>query len=366
MDITQPFTTIARSKKRMIDLDKHTPPTRKKVLRYLLILVVLGLAVNLLLPKIADLRTSWEIVQGMIWWAVGLAFFCQILVFVGYGYCLHSILAIRDFRLKVGKGALIAMASISIGLVAGGWVASVAAMFGFIRKENTDRATATMAGIMPTLLINGSIELVSIIGIIYLLIVDKITPSQLLRYSVFILLLSIVTFGSLLTLRFPKASYSVVNWVMSRWAKLRKKPHDPMKTQEMLNNYIDSWKAIGKGQWQKPFLGAMMYIVFNMLCMYFLFIASGHNVNLGVLFAGFGLPLLLAKMAFLFPGGIGIIEASMAALFTSLGVPEDISVVVIIGYRLLSFWIPTLLGFGAAGFLSRGGSTPVLTNKQVI
>ena len=41
----------------------------------------------------------------------------------------------------------------------------------------------------------------------------------------------------------------------------------------------------------------------------------------------------------------------MVALYDSLKVPDEISVVVILGYRLLSFWLPTLLGFAAAAYL---------------
>jgi uncharacterized membrane protein YbhN (UPF0104 family) len=35
----------------------------------------------------------------------------------------------------------------------------------------------------------------------------------------------------------------------------------------------------------------------------------------------------------------------MAALFTSLAVPKDIALVVILGYRLISFWLPIMVGF---------------------
>jgi uncharacterized membrane protein YbhN (UPF0104 family) len=35
----------------------------------------------------------------------------------------------------------------------------------------------------------------------------------------------------------------------------------------------------------------------------------------------------------------------MAALFTSLAVPDDIALVVVLGYRLIAFWIPILVGF---------------------
>jgi uncharacterized protein (TIRG00374 family) len=99
-------------------------------------------------------------------------------------------------------------------------------------------------------------------------------------------------------------------------------------------------------------LGAIANIVFDMLTLYFLFMAAGYNVSLGVLFAGYGLPLILGKMAFLLPGGVGVIEGSMVALYDSLRVPNAVSVVVILGYRLFSFWLPTLLGFAAATYLS--------------
>ena len=83
-----------------------------------------------------------------------------------------------------------------------------------------------------------------------------------------------------------------------------------------------------------------------------IFIAAGYNIKIGVLFASYGLPYLLAKIAFIFPGGIGVVEATMAAIQTSLGVPSQISVVVILVYRLFSFWLPTLLGFAAMGYLN--------------
>jgi hypothetical protein len=79
-----------------------------------------------------------------------------------------------------------------------------------------------------------------------------------------------------------------------------------------------------------------------------MFIAAGHNVSPGILFAGYGLPFILGKMAFMFPGGVGVIEGSMVAIYDSLQVPNEVSVVVILGYRLFSFWLPTLFGFVAA------------------
>ncbi len=69
--------------------------------------------------------------------------------------------------------------------------------------------------------------------------------------------------------------------------------------------------------------------------------------DVGALLTGCSLPLLLVKLAFI-PGGVGVVEATMFAMFTmftSLGTGGAATSVAVLGYRLLSFWIPTLIGF---------------------
>ena len=119
-----------------------------------------------------------------------------------------------------------------------------------------------------------------------------------------------------------------------------------------MNQFVLAWHSLRNGHWLRPVLGAIANIGFDMLTLYFLFIAAGNNVNLGILFAGYGLPFILGKIAFMLPGGVGVIEGSMVALYTSLQVPNAVSVVVILGYRLFSFWLPALVGFAAAAYLS--------------
>ena len=71
-----------------------------------------------------------------------------------------------------------------------------------------------------------------------------------------------------------------------------------------------------------------------------------------MLVTDYGLPILMGKVGFI-PGGVGIVEATMTAIYTSLGINSEIVAVVILGYRLLSFWIPTLFGFPLAVYLQR-------------
>jgi len=320
--------------------------------RYLPILIILGLAAFLLLPQIATLQHSWSVVQSMTLWAVALAAVSQVLSYLGGGFMLHAILDNEQQKLSMWKGALITMAAFSVGLVAGGWVGSAAATYGWIHRENHDGNTAALAGTLPALLNNAVLVGVSLIGILYLLVVHDLSKLQLIEFGVVLLVLGLTAAGGVVALRFPETATRLAVWLSGRWAAIRHKPFEPENTIASVRQFVVAWESLRNGKWVRPMLGAIANIGFDMLTLYFLFVAAGHDVSLGILFAGYGLPLILGKMAFLLPGGVGVIEGSMVALYDSLQVPNAVSVVVILGYRLFSFWLPTLLGFAAAAYLS--------------
>ncbi len=352
MDITLPrLRTTGR--KNVADFEIEKPQSKRKTWRVIIILVVLGLAVNLVLPKMMDIRHAFEVIREMTWWAVALAVLAEGLAYLGYGYCLRALLDLQNHRLSVVEGAMISMASASIGLVAGGWIGSAAATYRFVNKSGASKSSATIAGILPSMLVNGAIILVSVIGITFLAITARITQSQLIQYGFFLLFLITFTYGYLLALVFPTGTYKLVNWALWNWARLRKKPYDPAKTKQNVNRMLQAWKSLRKGSWFRPLLGAIAYILFDMACLYLVLFAAGHQAHLGVLFAGYGIPFLIAKIAFILPGGVGVIEVSMNAILSSLGVPAEISIVAVIGYRLISFWLTTFIGLSLSPFLTR-------------
>jgi len=337
-------------------MDKHPPLLKSPkihIWRYLLILVILGLAVQLLVPQIASLESSWSVVQDMTWWAVVLAVAAQIFSYLGAGYMLHAILANNHQKLSIFKGAMITLASASIGLVAGGWVGDAAATYAWVRREVDDNNTATLAGTLPPILNTALLAVMALIGTAYLLAVHDLGQAELIEFGITLLALVLIIFSLASALRYPKLATRLVVWLAGRWAALLHKQYEPEETMAAVGEFVDAWNSLGDGKWRGPLLGAIANLSFDMLTLYFLFIAAGHNVSLGVLFAGYGLPFILARMAFLLPGGLGVVEGSMVVLYDSLLVPNAVSVVVILGYRLLSFWLPSLLGFAAAAYLSR-------------
>jgi len=319
--------------------------------RYLPILIILGLAVHLLLPQIADLRKSWSVIRQMTWWVVALAICAQALSYVGSGYTLRAILANSRVRLSIARGVLITLASNSIGLVAGGWIGGAAATYGWVRREDRSGDAAALTGALPPLLNNVVLAGVSAIGVVYLLVNHDLSREQLIGFSVVLLALCALASGFVVALYHPQATTRLAVKFADRWAKFRHREYRPQDTEASVNQFVQAWRALGRGRWLRPALGAAANVGFDMLTLYLMFVAAGHPVGPGVLFAGYGLPYMLGKIAFMFPGGVGVVETGMVAIYGSLGVPSDISVVVVLGYRLISFWAPSLLGFVAAAYL---------------
>jgi uncharacterized protein (TIRG00374 family) len=55
------------------------------------------------------------------------------------------------------------------------------------------------------------------------------------------------------------------------------------------------------------------------------------------------------------PGGLGAVEAALAAGLTAAGLPGGIAVSAVLLYRLLTFWIPTIPGYAAFNWLTKKG-----------
>jgi glycosyltransferase 2 family protein len=284
-------------------------------------------------------------------WLVGLALLTQIGSYFGRGYLVKAIVDLGKTRLSLGRGVLIALASGSIGLVAGGWVGAAAATYRWIEKEEETSKEAVLAGILPPFLNEIMLVLVTIIGLVYLLIDYHLSRAQVVGIS---LSLSLVGVGLLITVYAMRHQATLEPFVLrsvDRVMHVLRRTYDPAVIRKAIEDLYQGLALLANKGWIRPALGAAMNVGFNMLSLYFLFLAAGHKIHPGVLVAGYGLAYLLGKVAYISPGGVGLIEGGMTAIYSSLGIPQSIGIVVILSYRLFSFWLPTLLGFAAAGYL---------------
>lgn len=73
--------------------------------------------------------------------------------------------------------------------------------------------------------------------------------------------------------------------------------------------------------------------------LYICFAATGYNISLGTLAAGFSLGVFVFLISVV-PGGLGIMEASMVGFFVSLGVPLEEASVAVLAYRVIYYFLP--------------------------
>jgi glycosyltransferase 2 family protein len=335
----------------MADQEQPLKPPQIRLWRYLPILIVMGLAVHLLLPQITALEKSWQVLKSLLPWAVGLAFIAQILSYLGSGYLLQNILRMAKQQGSLWLNTLIVVGSTSVGMLAGGMVGSSAAIYRWTSGRKGNIEGATLASIFWPFFDNLMLVLFSIFGLIHLLLVHDLTQIQGIGFSLILLCLGLVLGGVLLAARYQEKTIGIASWLSGRVAHLRRKPFDPQIIRYKISNLFNAWDTLRKGAWLRLTLGAFLNISFDILTLYFLFLAAGENISPGVLLAGYGLPILLGRIAFILPGGVGVVESSMTMFYTGLGVPSSITVVVVLGYRLISFWLPSVLGFAAAAYL---------------
>lgn len=329
------------------------PPLVLKVGRYLPTLILIGLAVNLILPQLASVEASLHVIKTMVLWSVLLAALAQGISYLGAGYLINSVVAIVNQTIPALKGVVITLAASSIGMLAGGPFGNAAATYRWVRKYGISAEGAGLASTLPTIFNNTILTVLAVAGMLHLLLVHRLSSVQLFAFVLILTLLGL-GFAAIHWGIKNRAGFTlIIVRIAAYFARLLHKTYTPAPTETSVSRIFAALEMLGNGGWQRPLLGAVINTSFDMLTLYFFFIAAGYPVGPEILIVGYGLPLLLGKMAFLLPGGIGVVESTMAALYTGLGVPGSIAVVVVLSYRVFSFWIPTMIGFPIAFYLQR-------------
>jgi uncharacterized membrane protein YbhN (UPF0104 family) len=318
---------------------------------------VLGLAVHLLLPQITTLEHSVNVLRSLVWWALVIAVIAQVCSYLGNGYITRALVALFGQRLTLPRCVAIVMGSYSLSVLWGGQFTQTGATFRWLRAAGVSNEGALLSGLIPGIVNAFTIVLVSVFGLIYLLVAHRLSVQLATVFAMGLALLLAVGCSVVWGVQHPTWLSTVLRNINSLWSKLRRRTYDPGAAEASSKRLIDAWDLLRRGAWRGPLLGDVLNVGFDILSLYFLFIAANYRPSPGLVLAGYGLPLLAGKMAVL-PGGLGVVEGGMVGLYEALGVSGGVVVVVVLGYRLLSFWIPFVLGFPLVPLLDRRESPP--------
>jgi uncharacterized protein (TIRG00374 family) len=335
------------------DAPASRPPTgwRGRLWR-ILTLVLLGLGIHLLAPQVAALPHLAQVLRSLAWPWLGVAVALQVASYLGTGYLLTTLTASPSGCLSLRRAVAIALASGSVGMVAGGVVGTSAAEARWLRLEGVAEEDAAMAGPLVVQLNNMAMVAAATVGLVHLLAKHQLATIQIVGFALVLATIVAGTVAIVIGRRHPERLIAAANRLVLPVARALHHPLEPEQVSTRVERILDSWSRHLGRQWHRPVAGALANLGFDMLCLLALFAAARHPVSIGVLLVGYGLPLLLGKISVL-PGGVGVVEVTMTALYVGMGVPRPVLVVVVLVYRFLSFWLPALIGFGLVPFLNR-------------
>lgn len=337
-----------------ISENKHTDRqfSKNRILQYLVFSLVFGLTVHILLPSLATLESSLNVLQSMPIWLVSLAILAEAGSYVGSGYLLKAIMNLGKSRFTIFRGALITLASASLGLI-GGWVTGMATTYYWVSKNEEPTDASKLTGFLPVLLNNVILLILAEISFLYLLVIQQITDFQRFLSGVIFAILAIGTIVLFFGFQHREGIKHLILQIVKFFLRLIKHPAKLENISEAMDELFNGLLLLQKKGWVKPVSGSCLMVGFDILSLYFCFIAAGQPVNPIVLITGYSMALLLRNVAFFIPGGVGVVESIMVKMYTSLGVAMEVSVVATLSYRLISFWIPVLFGFAANVYLGR-------------
>jgi uncharacterized protein (TIRG00374 family) len=333
-------------------ITQKKPSNKKQMIQTIGLLIVLGLAIHFLMPQIKSFRQAFQIISQMKWQFILLAIFAEIISYIGVGYSMHSLAAIYRQKLPITLGILIFTAGSSVGLVAGGMFGTIFAIAHWIKNEGSDLKTASVLGILPSFLNTAFIALLSLFSLTHLLIVHELSKLEIIIFTVVLMILFVIVGFVIWGMRYHEQFLNNLHR-LTVWVKT--KLHRPLESEEIVDKARQAFIALDEirnGKWHLPVVGAIIYIVFDNLALFFLFYAAGHPVSILEVLSGYGLPLLMGKAAFILPGGLGIVETTMTAIFRGYGVPGSTAFAVVLVYRFLSFWFTAVMGYLLVFFLN--------------
>src|SRR5882757_3851992 len=144
-------------------------PLKLRLLRAVPILVVLGLLVHFLLPRLDTIQSSLKTLRTMAPWAVGLSFAMEALSYVANGALLQTVVGMAGDRMSWRRAAAIEIGAGSVALVAAGALGFGAAIYRWSRAGGISADAAMLASWLPSVFDAAALILFALLGGIDLL-----------------------------------------------------------------------------------------------------------------------------------------------------------------------------------------------------
>jgi hypothetical protein len=321
--------------------DEPRPLSWKAVVRRAVVIVIAGVALYLVAPKVTAVFTSFPQLASVDFIWLGAALVAQAAHF-GCTFALQRI-ALRTKAWFPVVTAQLAGNAISL-IMPGGAAAGAAVQFRMLATSGMDAGEAV-----------GGLTAFSLLGVAGLLALPVFAlPAVLfgtpINHSLFdAALLGIVGFvffagfsaAVLLSDRPLRLLGQAIQWVRNRIILRHRPPLTGLERQLLTQR--DLIRGVLGQQWWKAVLLSAGRLVFDFLCLLCALRAVGSKPSPALVLIAYAVTGIIGMIP-ITPGGLGIVEASLSGFLVLAGVNSGDAVLATLAYRLASYWLPLFSG----------------------
>lgn len=338
-----------------IEEDIHAPLPWRSIAKRTVAVVIFGITIYLVFPSLAAVFSSFPKLTSLepIWFTLALAL--EVASFV----CTIALqrIALRTKAWYSVTTSQLAGNAISL-VVPGGAAVGAATQFRMLAKAGND-TTTTVGGLTAFSLLNIAGLLALPIFVLPAIlagtpIAHGLLTTALLGLAGFVLFTGFA--AAVLLLDGPMRWIGrVVQAARNRW----RRKADPMTDlPERLVRERNSIRNVLGRRWKEASLLSSGRLFFDFGCLLATIRATGAKPNPSLVLLAYAVAGVL-KLIPITPGGLGIVEAGLSGLLILAGVPGGSAVVATLAYRIISYWLPILVGpFAYFAFRARYGAPP--------
>ena len=296
--------------------------------RYILVLLLLVLAIYVLVPQIGDFRSSWHYLRhpAPAWTiaAAGLTMTTYLSAALNYRF-----LALRPLR--YGQTVVVQLAAMFINRLLPGGIGALGANYAYLHRQGHTSAQAASVVALNNLLGAVANGLLVTFSLVFLSSNVTVAPDY--------------DRGTGLWLKLAVALVLLGGLALVLGRQRFKRQASELRIQ---------LKAYQRQTWRVPsaLITAMLLTLGNVFCLWACAVALGIHLPFVVilLILSFGVGTGAATPT---PGGLGGFEAGLAAGFIAYHVASPAALAVALLYRLISYWLPIVLGAPALAVCRR-------------
>ncbi|MFN8627285.1 MAG: flippase-like domain-containing protein [Candidatus Binatia bacterium] len=312
--------------------------------------LALGFALLVLLFVFSDARTLWQTASALDPWLSLIPVGCALVSYVLMALSYQGIADAAGVHVPFWEMLKITfVANTANYVVSTGGLSGFAIRLYFFLRLSIPSGTAVIISLVQGFLTNVVLLIFVVVGFAYLLAAHNLHGYALGAMAMMLCLFTLAAGVALLLLlhrtlrrRTLFILAETVHWFMHRFFP-RHKPGrvHVWRFQRNLNRGIE-FLLRRKAKMVVPTLWIVADWLFTLFILYGAFIAVHHRVPMTFVIVGFAVGIVLSLVSFV-PGGLGVMEGSMAAIFVSLAVPFETAVIAVLIFRIAYYVLPMVV-----------------------